>query len=86
MPLQRTFPNCVQAIDKKHVTIQAPANSSSQFLSYRGSFSIALLAVEDARYHFRMTDVEVYGKSSDRGTLLHQTLAKHSFMMPSTSH
>ncbi|XDV25558.1 hypothetical protein PO909_029458, partial [Leuciscus waleckii] len=49
------FPNCLGSIDGKHV--------------YKGTFSIVLLAVVDARYCFRIIDVGSYGKSSDGGTL-----------------
>ncbi|KAE9543510.1 hypothetical protein AGLY_002310 [Aphis glycines] len=58
------FPNCLGALDGKHVIIQAPANS------------VVLLALVDANYNFIAVDVGAYGKNSDGGILAHSNLGK----------
>jgi hypothetical protein len=42
------FPNCIGAIDGKHIEIQAPNNSVSHFFNYKKTFSAVLLAFVDA--------------------------------------
>ena len=70
------FPNCMGAIDGKHVIIQCPFNSGSLFYSYKSYFSIVLLAVASADYRFVMVDVGAYGSSNDSGVLNHTTFFK----------
>lgn len=70
------FPNRLGAIDGKHVTIQAPPNSGSQYFCCKKTFSVVLLALVEAHYNFIVVDVGSYGKNSDDGILNHSMLGK----------
>ena len=44
--------NCIGARDGKHISLQCPFNSGSQFYNYKNYFSIILLSTCDANYNF----------------------------------
>ena len=44
------FPNCLGAMDGKHLLMQPPANAGSRFYNYKHSHSVVLLAIAGPNY------------------------------------
>ncbi|XP_075985597.1 uncharacterized protein LOC142982798 [Anticarsia gemmatalis] len=61
------FPHCIGAIDGKHVLLEAPPNSGSDYYNYKENYSLVLLAIVDAEYNFVYVNCGAKGKSSDSG-------------------
>ncbi|KAM4038366.1 uncharacterized protein ACNLHF_016678 [Anomaloglossus baeobatrachus] len=63
------FPNCIGAVDGKHIRVQQPPRSGSRFFNYKKYFSVVLMAVADAHSKFAAIDVGAYGSTGDSRVL-----------------
>ena len=68
------FPHAVGTIDGKHVVLQCPRNSTSEYFNYNNAFSIVLFALVDANYNFMLVDVGCPGRISDSGVFTNAEL------------
>ena len=73
------FPNCIGALDGKHVMIQAPNRSGSLFFNYKGHFSTVLMVLVDAEYHFIYVDIGDYGNNAE-GAIFRKSLFGQAFI------
>lgn len=83
------FPNCIGAIDGKHVAIKRPPESGSQYYNYKKFYSIVLMATVNANYEFIVADVGTNGRVSDGGVIKNTEFGKaiysKSLQIPSPS-
>ena len=70
------YPNCIGAIDGKHVVIQSPPNSGSDWFNYKGQFSLQLLAIVDHTYRFSYVDVGNLGSNADCSVFRNSTVGE----------
>ena len=59
------YPNCIGAMDGKHVAIQKPPGTGKEFFNYKKYCSIVLMAVVDADYKFIWVDIGANGAAAD---------------------
>ena len=61
------YPNCIGAVDGKHIVMQPPAHAGSRFFNYKHTHSVVLMAVAGPDHEYMYADVGNNGRVSDGG-------------------
>jgi len=61
------FPNCLGAIDGKHIVMEPPAGSGSFYYNYKNTNSIVLMAIAGPDFECLYADIGTNGRVSDGG-------------------
>uniref|UniRef100_A0A914WL08 DDE Tnp4 domain-containing protein n=1 Tax=Plectus sambesii TaxID=2011161 RepID=A0A914WL08_9BILA len=61
------FSYCLSCVEDKHCLLKKPKKSGALYHNYKGTFSIVLLALCDARYRFIFIAIGSYGHNNDAG-------------------
>lgn len=73
------FPNCLGAIDGKHIRCKNPNNVGSLYYNYKKYFSIVLMAVVNANLNFIAIDVGAYGREADLSVFRESAFGKNLY-------
>ncbi|KAB0804160.1 hypothetical protein PPYR_01130, partial [Photinus pyralis] len=80
------FPNCLGAIDGRHITFSPPISSGSYYFNNKGTNSIVLLGLVYANYRFIFVNIGVNGRISDGGVFdecgLYKRLRANTLNLP----
>ena len=80
------FPQCLGAVDGKHIVMMKPQKSGSLYFNYKGTCSTVLMALVDADLKFIAIDIGAYGRNSDGGVFARSALGdrfiKRAFNFP----
>jgi hypothetical protein len=68
------YPCCIGALDGKHIAVQQPLCTGSEFFNYKHFFSVLLLGLVDANYKFVYVDVGASGRAGDAGVISESSL------------
>ncbi|XP_073405529.1 phosphomannomutase 1 isoform X2 [Dendrobates tinctorius] len=80
------FPNCLGAVDGKHIRIIKPKRTGSEYYNYKKYFSTVLMANSEADCKFVAVDIGAFGRGNDsqafKNSDIGQRLYGNQFIFP----